>query len=58
MNKILKDITNRWKVVHGYRCHYVPGTVKHFYGNILYLTLFEKKKLYIDKKGRRKLIKK
>ena len=30
VNKILKDITNRWKVVHGYRCHYVPGTVQYF----------------------------
>ena len=25
VNKILKDITNRWKVTSGYRCHYVPG---------------------------------
>ena len=25
VNKILKDITNRWKVLNGYRCHYVPG---------------------------------
>ena len=25
VNKILKDITNRWKVSSGYRCHYVPG---------------------------------
>jgi isoleucyl-tRNA synthetase len=25
VNKILKDITNRWKVVLGHRVHYVPG---------------------------------
>ena len=25
VNKILKDITNRWKVLKGYKCHYVPG---------------------------------
>ena len=25
VNKILKDITNRWKVTSGHRCHYVPG---------------------------------
>ena len=33
VNKILKDITNRWKVVHGHRCHYVPGKVLHFFKN-------------------------
>ena len=43
VNKILKDITNRWKVVHGYRCHYVPGTVKHFLQK-LFMTLLEKGK--------------
>ena len=25
VNKILKDITNRWKIVDGHRVHYVPG---------------------------------
>jgi hypothetical protein len=39
VNKILKDITNRWKVVHGYRCHYVPGTVKHFLQKHLFIIL-------------------
>ena len=25
VNKILKDIMNRWKILQGFRCNYIPG---------------------------------